>query len=247
MNPAVLEPLDFVALAVYSLSFVGYHIAYLYWNRTQLHFSFSSHVDFQRISWSKFVFSDTRNKITSIQNFRSCLMIIAFYTQVTLTAAAAIAGPALSSWEKPTVLRNVVPLMFLFVAFINFALASIAYFYLHFHTQIEQIDDQKLQELGEDCDLQQTTLRTAALAIQCNLHFRLGWRSMVFGLIGTVWMLSPVPVILASVLLVVHLYYCDFPFSPKESIVNVVVDDSGNNSTTKTASPVELAIRSLPQ
>ncbi len=246
VNPSQLELLDFVALAVYALSFVGYHLAYLYWNRTQFRFSFSSHVDIQRLSWSKFIFNDSKNKITSIQNFRSCLMIIAFYTQVTFTAAAAIAGPVLSTWDKPTVLRNVVPLAFLFVAFVNFALASIAYFYLHVHTQIEQTTEEKLYEMGESCDLQQNTLRTAALAIQCNQHFRIGWRSMVFGLIGTPWMLSPIPVIFGCFFLVFHIYYCDFPFSPKGPVVDEEEKQKSPRDVQK-REKVELAIQSLPQ
>ena len=62
-HPTSLEVIDYAAVGVATAVMGGYHIFYTIRNHSHMHQSLSSHVDFQQISWAKFVFSDETKKL----------------------------------------------------------------------------------------------------------------------------------------------------------------------------------------
>lgn len=230
-NPDALDWSDAVSIVLSVSLFAGYHVMHHRSTRTDMHSSLSSHVDFSRVSWAKYIFYDYKNKVTTVQNFRSALMILAYFFQVVLTVIAAVLmeavrGGWLTSW-KWTSLRVLLPTMLLVFSFSQLLLTLTAYFYLHFHTQVEDLTEAEQQTfvqipaavlvnegpVGADHPIVNAKLATAALALQCNVHFRLGWRTMVVGLVWMLWSVSPWMMLVGSVGTTMLLYVNDYPFS----------------------------------
>lgn len=216
-NQKDLESSDYIAVCISIACFTGYHMYYSYMTRTKLHSSLSSHVDFSRISWAKYIFYDYKNKVTTVQNFRSSLMILAFFVQVLLLSLGAIIVPALKySWKEmtPASLRTILPVVIIMGSLVNLFMTILTYFYLHFHTQVEDLSEEEQAKFKlDDLRMEETKVATAALAIQCNSYFRVGWRLMVVGIVFLLWSVNAYLLIAASVVVTVHMYLNDFPFS----------------------------------
>lgn len=221
-NGESLELIDFIAVGVATAVLGGYHIFYSLRNQTHLHQSLSSHVDFQQISWAKFVFSDETKKINLIQNHRSGLQIINQFSRFLVIAAAGVMAVGIAKWNRDFVtagVRYIVPTVFLFVSLYNVYILLIGMHHLHFSMEVELLSrEEQLAFVGfrpeNVLDEERTKLVTATLLLQNNEHFRVAWRTMVVGLIAILWSMSPVALMVGSVLLAWNMYLCDFPFSP---------------------------------
>lgn len=220
VNPHGLDAEDWIAAGISVVFLGGYHWYYWHTSRTHMHSSLSSHVDFSRISWAKFIYYDYKNKVTTVQNFRSALLIVGFLIQLTATMVASVALAAVregrwSTWTLASV-RTITPTVLLVGSLMHIMLTLMAYRYLHFHTQIEDLSVEEYHKFGiphDTASAEQAKLGTAALALQCNVHFRFGWRMLLAGLVFTLWGISPWCLLVGSVSLTFIFYVNDFPFS----------------------------------
>lgn len=258
-----LTPLDYVALSISTTCFVGYHVFYWYMTTYKLHSTLSSHVHLSRITWTKYIYYDYKNKVITIQTFRSCLVIVAYYITVVGSAASVLFVAARQYWWTstrpigdgipPGALRGIVPAVLLLVSLSQLVLTLMSYLHLHFHTQVEDLDDAERIKFGfkapEDVAPEATRVATAALAIQCNMHFRFGWRLMVVALVYMLWTFSPIALIVGSVVVTAHMYSNDFPFSASNRMWDQLLaskDDMLKNHMKAKREEIAQAFYSLP-
>jgi uncharacterized membrane protein len=221
-----LDTVDYVAVSISTFLFLSYYMWHRYITYTQPHATVASHVDFSRMSWTKHIYYDYKNRVITIQTFRSALLITRFYFS-TLTfsiGAVALSAGGTNWWAAfrgPVPLaaaRIIVPFVILFFSFGNLALAIHAMYYLHFHTQVEDLTDAECEKFGmtdiaSDIRCDQVKACSAVLAMQSNDHFRYAWRSMVVGFSFMMWATSPYLMMLAALTTTISLYMNDFFFS----------------------------------
>ena len=116
VNQTELEADDIVCITLVILLFVGYQAVYWHTNRKYHYKSISSHLDFHRVQWIRQIFSAQKHRMNVIQCFRSSLMVVSFYIDVTLAGVASVAGPIFGQWRTAAVLRSAVPIFLLFFA-----------------------------------------------------------------------------------------------------------------------------------
>jgi hypothetical protein len=210
------------------------------------HSSFDSHMEYQRIWWAKQIYSDTKEKITTIQNLRTFEMAISFYLKIVLTLGfAAVKLTTKVSGALPKI-RGFCPALFFFISFVNLAMGALVSLYLHFYVGLEQQQAIEMagsfrkagrggNEPGSPTwqspmspgvnwrELRRSKLQVASLVFQMKVHFKFGFRFMVLGMTFFTWSIHPVAMLCLNILLVGYLYSNDF-FLPKEINALFVVE-----------------------
>lgn len=258
VHQTLLEPADLYCFGIVATLFLSYTGIYMWFNRSYPYASMSSHVELQRVQWTKHVFSASKHRMNVIQCFRSGLMIISFYLDSCVTAAVAISKPIFTVWTSPAVLRSAVPMFLLFAAIVNFFIVGMGHYYLHFHTQVEEgagasdltrarsksygvVLGSAAKKTAVDRQMDEMTMkitkqRSAAMILQSEWHFRYGWRLLSMGLVTMLWVMSPYAMLAAALILVVNLLYNDFPF-PEELQKRHSALAHGDAPSTETGSP----------
>lgn len=215
LNTAPFDQHDLIAI-IYSIALLGgYHIYFYHQNVAHMHHSLASHIEFQRLSWTKCMFSDAKWKSTAFQILRTGSMVTSFYIQIALTCAASIIKPVLQDWTQPFALRSCVPLLFLFTSLIFLCLTALSFYYLNFEITLENLRNAVLP-LNPRFNSEETLLSTTTLAVQNARHLRFGWRLLTIGLVGSLWSLGPWFLTVTATALTFYLYHMDFPFEAEE-------------------------------
>jgi hypothetical protein len=230
LDPTGLDSIDYIAFALSTSMFLAYYLYHWYLTSFYPHTTVSSHVDFSRMSWTKNMYYDYKNRVTTIQTFRSALIISRFLFSIVGFSIGTVALSAGSTdwwaaFRGPVPLaaaRNVVPFTIFFFSFGSLCFAVHAMYYLHFHTQVEDVTEEEAEALGITSDrsgltaverAEQIKACAAVLALQSNDHFRHAWRSLLCGFAYMMWTTSPYMFLLASSVTTFSFYMNDIYFA----------------------------------
>ncbi|CUG74439.1 transmembrane protein, putative [Bodo saltans] len=255
LDPTGLEAIDYIAFSISTAVFVAYYLYHRYLTTHHPHTTVASHVDFSRMSWTKNMYYDYKNRVTTIQTFRSALIISRFFFiiigfcigTVGLSAGSTDWWAAFRGPVPLAAARNVVPFMIFFFSFGSLCFTVQALYYLHFHTQVEDVSDEESLALGVPACGQTAVERAeqikacaAVLALQSNDHFRHAWRSLLCGFAYMMWTTSPYLFLLASLVTTISFYMNDIYFAYELPSLNQKVSNLAMTTSSRQPGVVSL-------
>ena len=223
-DPTRLTGYDAMAAAYAAALLAGYWAYFRARLVRDPHGSLPSHFAFQRVMWPRHIWGNSTLKILTIQNIRSALMVVSALVAAAVVSVAAVAPHSLRPWGAAslslssalafTQLRALVPTVILVFSIAHLSAATWAFLTILWLSNCEKLDEATLSTIAEAEGVRHNAARSyaaaTALSVQCQDHFRAGWRALAFGLVALLWVRSPLLFAIGMSLLFLSYYHNDF-------------------------------------